>query len=129
MSLKIFILLLFISATGFGQSLFHSPYTQHWPTIFTTEYEEIDRSISIGNEEIIIVSETATGKEIQTYLIEDIKVNSDHITYQCSSRDGNYPARLVIPLQKEIRRIDLYQYSRKLREEIQTRFLIDYYYE
>lgn len=129
MNLKIFFLLLFISGTGFGQSLFHSPYTQHWPTLFTTEYEEIDRSISIGNEEIVIVSEIPTGKEIETYLIEDIEVNSDNITYQCKSREGNYPARLVIPLQKEIRRLDLYQFSRELGEEVQTRFLIDYYYE
>lgn len=129
MNLKFFLLLLLITASGYGQSLFHSPYTQHWPSIFTTEYEEIDRSISIGNEEIIIISESATGKEIKTYLIEDIEVNSDNITYQIKSRDGNFPARLVIPLQKEIRRMDLYQHSRKLGEEVQTRFLIDYYYE
>lgn len=129
MKLKLFLLLLFATASGFAQSLFHSPYTQHWPTIFTTEYQEIDRSISIGNEEIIIVSESATGKEIQTYLIENIEINTNNIAYLCKSRDGNSVARLVLPLKKEITRIDLYQYSPQLGEEIQTRFLIDYYYE
>lgn len=127
-----FLVVLFIfllSDLAGAQSLFHSPYTQHWPTIFTSEYEEVERSISIGNDEIRIITETPGGKEVQTYLINDIQVNRDNIVYQCRSRNGNAPATLVMPLQKEIRHLDLYFYSPKLGEEVQTRFLIDYYHE
>lgn len=129
MKLKLLFLFLLFSASGFGQSLFHSPYTQHWPTMFTTEYEEVDRSISIGKEEITIVSELKKGKEVQTYLIRDIQVNRDHIAYECASRDGKSVARLLMPLQKEIRHLDLYRASARSGEEVQLRFLIDYYYE
>ena len=125
MKLFLIILLLFSSlSTVTGQISFTSPVTQNWPGLFTTDFEEINRSIWITDVEISIITETLQGKEVEVYIIQALKDEEQKIIFHCTSRSGR-PVTFVIPYENGFSTIDLYQVSVKTGEEIQLRYHLD----
>lgn len=123
MAKHIFLLFLFISCLCRGQTTYVSPLTQHWPSIFTTEYREIDRSITVEANSIIIATKTSEGKDIQTLLIREIGSVDGNTVFTCTSA-RNEEITLIIPPRERIEFMDIYKRSPRTGEEIQLRFLL-----
>lgn len=117
-------LLLLFSCLSHGQITYTSTYTQLWPSIFRTEYQEVKRSITVEAGSITIASQTAGGKDIQELLIQDIHLNDENMVYTCITKDRR-KVILIIPPRERIKFIDMYKTLPDTGEEIQLRFLLD----
>ena len=78
--MKILVLFLLLSNLTWGQVTYTSPLTQHWPTLFTTEFEEVDRPIWFYPDEVVLITGTKEGKEIQTLLVKDVDYSEQEMT-------------------------------------------------
>ncbi len=103
----------------FSQSIYTSSYTQTWPTIFNSKVEKIDHRISFEENAISLAKETGSGKEIETFFIQEIQQNEISVKYICLTR-GNEKVMVVKPLRK-LTYIDIYRPSAKTGEEVQFR--------
>ena len=117
-------LFLLFSCLSRGQITYTSTYTQLWPSLFTTEYQEIKRSITVDAGSITIASQIPGGKDIQELLIEDVHLNDENTVYSCITKDRRKIV-LIIPPREKIKFIDLYKTLPDTGEEIQLRFLLD----
>ena len=117
---KILTLIFFITPIFcWSQQTFTSSYTQHWPTIFTSEIEQINRSIAFEENAISLVSENKSGKEIETFYIRKINERENAIFYTCLN-SLNQQVTIVKP-NTALRFIDIYRLSSKSGEEEQIR--------
>ena len=123
MSRIIFILLFLICSTGSAQTVYESPYTQSWPNIFQSEIEEIERSISIGHSEVVIISETSEAKEVETLRVQQMEEKAETIVFKCLSRNGK-PATVIVPAATPVKFIDIYKFSEKTGEEEHFRMFV-----
>ena len=96
------IIFLFYTSFCLGQEIYHSPMTEN---LQTGQKEIIKRTITIGEETIVIKTKTPEGLDVQTLKIIKKKVNQETIPpiviYDCTSPDGVYPTLIFIP-QREI---------------------------
>ena len=122
--MKILIFFLLLSNLSWGQVTYTSPLTQHWPTLFTTEFEEVERSIWFYPDEVVIVTGTKQGKEIQTLLVEDVEYSDQGMRLDCISKDST-AITVVVPYQKRVEIIDIYKPSPKTGEIVQVRLHVD----
>ena len=113
----LFLLPFFCSA----QSVYTSRITQTWPTIFNTEYHQIERTISIEENAISIGTQTTRGKEFQLYYIQKIDLENNALTYYCLT-GGNERVTIKVPSEGKGGFIDLFRKSRKSGEEVQERY-------
>ena len=127
MKFTVFLLVFFCTLTFCrGQQVnFSSSYTQTWPTLFTTEVEDVDRSIWIDAYEIIIITEVQDGKDIEKLQIEQYEEGETTNTFYCTAGNSGESVTVVIPAEGQIRTIDLYRISPKTREEIQIRLHVN----
>jgi len=120
------IIFLFYTSFCLGQEIYHSPMTEN---LQTGQKEIIKRTITIGEETIVIKSETPVGLDIQTLKILEKKVNQEPIPpiiiYDCISPDGIYPTLLFIPQRKSISEILIIQPSIVDGSDEHFRFYID----
>ena len=90
------IILLLIVPNVWGQTTYTSPFTQVFPSGLI---EEISRSITITEKEILIISDTPEGKDIQSLLIQQKELNEDNLPeYFCTSQDGLFTTVVVLNL-------------------------------
>ena len=115
--------MLFTLASARGQVTFTSAYTEYWPNIFGSHVTEVNRSISISEKEISIVTDTEEGKTIENLIVHTIDETDSAIVFHCLSRIGERPATVVIPLRKS-GIIDLFRISAKTGEEEQVRYYL-----
>ena len=123
MSRTIFIFFLFFCIAGFAQTVYTSPYTQSWPNIFQSEIEEINRSISIGHSEVIIISETSEAKEVETLRVLQMQEKVETIVFKCLGRNGK-PVTVIVPAGSPVKFIDIYKFSEKTGEEEHFRMFV-----
>lgn len=123
--LCILVLLIPLSAT-FGQVKLHSSYTQSWPSLFTTDFDEIDREIWIENDKITIITQFAKAKEIEILTVESFENKENRMIFNCTSRNGANKLTLIIPNPTQATALDIYQVSPKTGEEEQIRFHLEY---
>lgn len=112
------------SAT-FGQVKLHSSYTQSWPTLFTTDFDEIDREIWIENDKITIIAQFSEAKEIEILTVETFENKENRMIFTCTRSDGARIVTVVIPNPTKATVLDLYRISSKTGEEEQIRFHLD----
>lgn len=121
------ILMLSLSlSTSFGQVKLHSSYTQYWPTLFTTDFDEIDREIWIENDKITIITKFSGAKEIEILRVESFENKENRMIFNCTSRNGSPKSTLINPNPTRASVLDIYQVSPKSGEEEQIRFHLDY---
>lgn len=91
------LLFLFVVNTSSGQQVFTSPFTQHLPS---GQVEEIQRTIMMNDEKIVITTITEDGKDIQTLMVQEQEQNFDNhgsnVVYSCTSKDGKYPTLFIL---------------------------------
>ncbi|SDL72133.1 hypothetical protein SAMN04488034_10919 [Salinimicrobium catena] len=114
----------FLSTLTWGQETYTSPLTQYWPTLFTTEFKEVNRKIFFDPNSITIISETAEGKEIEIFHIQEVKIIEDTFTYFCLTKNKR-KVTIAVPQQERVEIIDLYRLSLESGEEVQFRFHVD----
>lgn len=120
----LFLLLFFISSVGYSQTIFLSPYTESWPDVFRSRIDEIDRSISIGHSEIVIITDTQEGKRVETLLVESMKENNLTVVFRTRTKEDGKPAMVIVPTKNKIRIIDIFKPSPKTGEEEHLRFYV-----
>ncbi len=117
------ILILICPLLAWTQKVYNSPVTQTWPSIFKSNYQEINRTIAFEENAIILGTENFKGKEFETLYIRKIERTDEEIIYTCRT-SGNKSATVIIPAVETVNRIDLFKASSKTGEEIQYRFHI-----
>lgn len=117
------LLCFFVFTSGWCQVTFTSAYTEYWPDIFGSHVTEVDRSISISEKEISIVTDTEEGKLIENLLVYTIDENKSNLVFHCLSRIGERPVTVIVPL-KKAGIIDLFRISPKTGEEEQVRYYL-----
>ncbi|MFD1079915.1 hypothetical protein, partial [Longispora fulva] len=65
--------LMMLSVDGGAQAIFTSPITQEYPTIFTTDFKDINRNLFIEPETITLTTDTEDGKIIDVFDVIEIK--------------------------------------------------------
>ena len=108
-----------------GQIKLTSPMTQYWPTMFTTEYKEVDRTVWFEADKITIVSETPTGKEFEALQVISFENKNTAFVFHCTSRDGTKAVSVVLPYRRNAKVIDVYRISPKTMEEVQVRLHLE----
>lgn len=124
-SLLCILMLLIPHCVTFGQVKLHSSYTQSWPTLFTTDVEEIDRQIWLENDKITIITQFAEAKEIEILIVESYENTKNRMIFTCTSSDGARTVTAVIPNPTKATALDLYRISSETGEEEQIRFHLD----
>ena len=119
----LFLIMFLMSSTAWSQKVFTSPYTKSWPNIFQSRIDEINRSISIGHSEIVIITRTPKAKEVETLQVEKIEEKNTTIVFYCLTRTGQ-SAKVIVPNKKEIKLIDVFKPSEKTGEEEHLRFYV-----
>lgn len=104
---------------------FNSPLTQFWLANNYTDFEYIDRVLSIEPQTITLATVTPTGKLIEVYTILELKEGIDDIRFLCTNRANTAPVTVIIPHQEKIEIIDLYRPSLTTGETEQIRLWID----
>lgn len=122
--MKFFLLILFFfSSFGWSQEVFKSPYTESWPNIFQSRIDQVNRSISIGHSEIVIITEKEQFKEVETFKVEAVEEKNFTMVFYCLTRSGK-TAKVIVPKKNEIEFIDVFKPSEKTGEEQQLRFYV-----
>lgn len=104
-----------------AQEVYKSSITQTWPSIFKSDYQEINRTISFEENAIIIGTEVSRGKEFEILYIREVVVDDGNLVYKCMTANNN-SVTIAIPAKGMVHKIDLYRKSPKSGEEIQMRF-------
>lgn len=118
------ILFLLSSSTSWTQvAQFTSLVTQTWPTLFTTDFEEVDRSIFFNIEEVTITTTTATGKDFEVFQILSVESIKGDLKFNCTNRNNTQKITIILPEEQNF--IDIYELSLTTGEEIQTRIHVD----
>ena len=112
-------------AEAVGQVKLTSPVTQYWPTMFTTKYKEVDRTVWFEADKITIVSKTPTGKEFEALQVISFENNDTEFVFHCTSRDGTKPVSVVLPYRRSSKVIDVFRISPKTMEEVQVRLHLE----
>ena len=120
---RLFLFLFFLCATVSAQTVFNSPYTQSWPNIFQSQLEEIDRSISIGHSEIVIITTTKVAKEVETFKVLEMEEKAETIVFKSLNRDGK-PVTVIVPARAPVKFIDIYRPSERTGEEEHFRMFV-----
>lgn len=106
MKYSILIISFFISSLCSGQEIYFSPLTEN---LQTGNKESVNRTITIGQGQIIIKTEMNVGYDIQELKILEKKLNQETsppiLIYDCTSPDGVYPTLIFIPQRKIITEI------------------------
>ena len=128
-------LLLFFSLLSFScvsikvqaQRSFSSPFTQDLGNGTT---ESIERIIKIDTNEVMLITKTEFGKDIQRFKVKIIEEKSDHqenqTIYKCVSMDEKFPTIFVL-IEKEnrVKEILVLQPATITKEENLYRMLVD----
>lgn len=127
MRLNISLLVFFLTAVSWGQEIFISPITQHFPS---SEIETINRVITFKQETITISSETPRGEDVQVFIIlqkEDGNLDpiGETSVYTCTSLDGKFITYLILPKAEAPEFIDAIQPAQLSYIEQHYRFLLD----
>ena len=126
MPLRCLILILILSVNSYGQEVYTSPLTQHFPSL---EIESITRVIEFTPETISISSETPRGKDVQIFKILQKEIRNidpvGEIVYTCSSLDGKFTTYLILPNVNATEFIDAIQPAQLSQPEKYSRFLLD----
>lgn len=126
MKIVLAFIILFYTSSFLGQDTYYSPMTEN---LETGQKEIINRKISIGEETIVIQTETPEGSDVQTLKILKKRVNQETtppITiYDCISSDGIYPSLLFVPQRKIPTEILIIQPSFTDDSDDHFRFYID----
>ena len=107
------------------EHIFTSPITQVWPTIFTTKFEDVNRTLFIEPASITLTTETEEGKLFEKYIIQEIKEGENDLRFLCSNQAGTSLITVIIPLQKKIEIIDIYRPSPTSGETEQIRLWVN----
>lgn len=121
---SIILFLIFYLETS-GQTKYFSPITQFSPNLISTTFEDIDRNIYIDSKEVLIMTKTPSGRDIQSLIVESIEQLADGIVYHCKSKDRKFPTWVWIPTQQKVEIIDVFQPSLPNAESKHIRFHID----
>ena len=124
MTKLILLLVLLFPLLASGQIVFHSPYTQTWPTIFTSEIEEVNRRISFEPNTITIATETENGKDIEVLTVQNVVQYEGKVSIFCTTRN-NQNVTIALPEQERVEIIDYYSQDPKTKEEYQLRFYVE----
>ena len=120
----LFLIMFFVSSSSvWCQQVFTSPYTESWPNIFQSRIDEINRSISIGHSEIVIITKTAKAKEVETLQVEKVEEKNTTVIFYCLTRSGQ-PAKVIVPNKMEIELIDVFIPSEETGEQEHLRFYV-----
>lgn len=120
-----FLFFLLFTRTLFAQVTYTSYYTQSFPTIFTTEIMDVNRTIIFESETITITTEVEGGKEIEVLDIEKHDLTNGAFTFFCKNRNNRNITIAIPDNQEEIELIDYYYRSPKTNEKIQLRFYVE----
>ncbi|MBZ9731423.1 hypothetical protein LB467_17180 [Salegentibacter sp. JZCK2] len=108
-----------------GQEVYYSPFTETYPTIFTSKFENIERRIVFEPDEVTIVTETQRGKDIEVLNIQEIKFVDNRLILQCQNRSKRKVTIILPEEQEQLFYIDYYYRSPKTNEEIQIRLHVE----
>lgn len=118
------VLFLLSSFTNWAQIVhFTSPITQTWPTLFTTDFKEVERIVFFDIEEVTITTETAIGKDFKVFQILSVESINGDLKFNCTDRNKILKITIILPEEQNF--IDIYEPSLTTGEEIQTRIHID----
>ena len=126
MKTTIVIILFLCFHNSVGQEIYTSPFSEHFPSGIV---ETFDRKIIVNEDSFTIetvIDESAT--DIQLLLIKSFELNqtdpANYRVYHCSSQDGKFPYKVVIPKDPEY--ILIIQPSRLIPGELEGyRLLLD----
>lgn len=126
MKIVVSIILLLSTTLLMGQEVYLSPMTEN---LQTGQKEIINRTISIGEETIVIKTDTDFGYDVQTLKILSKKIKPKTkppiLIYECTSPDGIYPTLLLVPQRKDITEILVIQPSLVTDLDEHYRFYIE----
>ena len=78
-------LLLIAPLISSGQIVYTSPFTESYPTIFTSKVEEINRRITFEPSTVSIATEKERGKEIGVLTVQEVVHNEGPVSIFCTS--------------------------------------------
>ena len=122
--LAVFIFFIF-TGTVYSQVTYTSYFTQSYPTVFTSEIKDINRTIIFEPEKITITTEVEGGKEIEVLDIEKHDIINGTFTFFCKNRNNKNITIAIPENQEQIELIDYYYRSPKTNEKIQLRFYVE----
>ncbi|MFV8839162.1 hypothetical protein [Salinimicrobium soli] len=114
-----------LSVDGGAQAIFTSPITQEYPTIFTTDFKDINRNLFIEPETITLTTDTEDGKIIDVFDVIEIKDEGGLLKFLCVTRTGEKLVTVIIPVQEKIEIIDIYRPSSVTGEVEQIRLWVN----
>ncbi|WP_037314155.1 hypothetical protein [Salegentibacter sp. Hel_I_6] len=119
------LIILLIPSFFIGQEVYYSPFTETYPNIYRSEFEQINRRIVFEPNAVTIVTETPKGKDIEILNIQETQVLDDRLTLICENRSKR-KITIVFPKEREdFLYIDYYYRSPTTNEEIQIRLHVE----
>jgi hypothetical protein len=119
------LIILLIPSFFIGQEVYYSPFTETYPNIYRSEFEQINRRIVFEPNAVTIVTETPKGKDIEVLNIQESRIVDNRLILICENRSKG-KITIVFPKQQdEFLYIDYYYRSLTTNEEMQIRFHIE----
>lgn len=119
------LIFIFIPFYLFGQDVYYSPFTETYPNIYRSEFENIERRIVFEPNDVTIVTETNQGKDIEVLNIQETQVLDGRLILICENRSKRQITIVFPKKHEEFLYIDYYYRSRTTNEEIQIRFHLE----
>ena len=126
---KIIAFVLFlIPGIFFGQdTVLNSPFTQNFQS---GRIESINRTISVGDDKITIITDTPEGKDFYVLNILEVEQKpidgKPHTVFHCETEDNYYPTTLVYSENEGAPYVDVFQPALENPQKVERfRFLLD----
>ncbi|MDT0685930.1 hypothetical protein [Autumnicola psychrophila] len=121
------ILLFLFVENLFCQAIFNSYFTESYPSIFTSQTDNINRQITFGSNRITIATKIEGGKEIQVLTVQEVHSREGTLTFVCTSSNGR-KVTIDLPEQEQVNKINYYTREPGTREEYQLTFYVEQIY-
>ena len=111
------VLVCLLSPPIWSQETYTSPFTFN---VDTGIIEKVSRSIVIDDDEIVIITETSEGKDIQLLVIQGKEYDElGNQVYYCTSKDGHYKTTAILAKNEGAPYLDIIQPAPGNLKEIQ----------
>lgn len=119
------LIILLIPSFFIGQEVYYSPFTETYPNIYRSEFEQINRRIVFEPNAVTIVTETPKGKDIEVLNIQETRIVDNRLSLICTNRSKRKITIVFPKEQEEFLYIDYYYRSLTTNEEIQLRLHVE----
>ncbi|MDT0647771.1 hypothetical protein RM545_13810 [Zunongwangia sp. F260] len=123
----VFILLFLFAENLFSQTVFNSYFTESYPSIFTSQTDNINRRITFGSNLITIATKIEGGKEIEVLTVQEVRSREGTLTFICTSSNGR-KVTIDLPEQEQVNKINYYTREPGMKEEYQLTFYVKQIY-